>query len=250
MKHFCLKCGKELKENQLLCPKCGSCSFFDAMKDIADDKLLPGLLNAVQIEETMQWVKYRCGNAGSTGHGFTAEDANNLSDLYQGLNPEIVGKNNMKGGPDRKVGDIKIQCKYYATPEKTLDSLFNDGSLKYSGQVAEVPSDQYDEIVSLLQKRIANGEIAGLNDPKEASLLVKRGSVSYKQAKNLQRAGNIDSLKFDAATGAITATGMFGISFVVSLCCNLNDGLTIDDAVQLAFVSGIKSGTITLTSSI
>lgn len=249
MRHFCLKCGKELKESQLLCPKCEVCNFLNLL-DVGTDGVVPGILSAAQIEETMQWAKYKCGLNGSTGHGFTAEDANNLADIYNGLNAEVIGQNNIKGGPDRRVGDVKIQCKYYATPEKTVASLFENGIYTYSGQVAEVPNDQYDRIIELLEARIIKGEVQGISDPKNASNLVRRGAVTYKQAKNLQQAGNIDSLKFDAATGAITATGAFGISFIVSLFCNINQDISLDEAVHLAFLSGLKNGTITISSSI
>ena len=56
MKHFCIKCGVELKEEQLLCPQCGHCSFFDLANDSA--KNVSGILNAVEIEANTQWVKY------------------------------------------------------------------------------------------------------------------------------------------------------------------------------------------------
>ena len=249
MRHFCLNCGKELKENQLLCPKCEVCNYFKVL-EVGIEKIVPAILTAAQIEETMQWAKYKCGINGSTGHGFTAEDANNLADIFNGLNAEVIGRNNSKGGPDRRVGDMNIQCKYYATPEKTVASLFENGVFKYPGQVAEVPNEQYERVVELLKTRIGRGEIVGISDPKDAQSLVRRGTVTYRQAKNLQQAGNIDSLKFDAATGAITATCSFGISFIVSFFCNINNDIPRDEAIKLAFLSGLKNGTITISSSI
>ena len=81
MKHYCLSCGTELKEEQLLCPKCGHCSLLDAFKE--SDKGIAGILTAQQIEANTQWVKYKCGRDGLSGHGFAAEDANAMNDMWQ-----------------------------------------------------------------------------------------------------------------------------------------------------------------------
>ena len=48
MKHYCLSCGTELKEEQLLCPKCGHCSLLDTLKVRyldGEDKVIIGVLN-------------------------------------------------------------------------------------------------------------------------------------------------------------------------------------------------------------
>ena len=74
MKHYCLHCGKELEEEQLLCPKCEHCSFLDAFAD--SKEALSGALAAQQIEANTQWMKYKCGRNNNAGHGFAAEDYN------------------------------------------------------------------------------------------------------------------------------------------------------------------------------
>ena len=45
----------------------------------------------------------------------------------------------------------------------------------------------------------------GVTDGSEAENLVRKGNVTYAQAKNIAKAGTIDSLKYDAANGVITA---------------------------------------------
>lgn len=66
------------------------------------------------------------------------------------------------------------------------------------GQVLEVPRDQYETCVELTRDRIAKGKVPGFSNPEDAKKIVKQGTVTYRQARNIARAGNIDSLKFDA----------------------------------------------------
>ena len=46
------------------------------------------------------------------GHGFAAEDANNLADKLSGKNAEVVGTSNTLNGPDRVVNGVFVQSKY------------------------------------------------------------------------------------------------------------------------------------------
>lgn len=253
MKHFCIECGMELKEEQLLCPKCGHCSFFDLANDFA--KNVNGILNAVQIEANTQWVKYKCGKNAATGHGFAAEDANALNEWLWGYEVEQVGQNNANTGPDRITNGQKIQTKYCKSAQESVQAGFGtDGMYAYKGQVLEVPNDQYEEAVHFMEEKIAQGMVEGVTNPKDATKIVKKGNVTYQQAKNIARAGNIDSLIFDAKTQTVTAVSAFGISFAINLGMMLlfrdNSNLKVKEAMQLAFLSGLQNGTIAMTSGI
>ena len=46
------------------------------------------------------------------GHGFAAEQANNLHDFLTGKDTKIVGGDNANDGPDRMVNGVNIQTKY------------------------------------------------------------------------------------------------------------------------------------------
>lgn len=46
------------------------------------------------------------------GHGYAAEQANNLYDILTGKDAKIVGGDNAKDGPDRMVNGVNIQTKY------------------------------------------------------------------------------------------------------------------------------------------
>jgi hypothetical protein len=219
-----------------------------------------GVLNAANIELNTQWAKYHCGKDGSTGHGFAAEDANAWHDKFAFKNVDDVGRSNEADGADRIVDGCSIQTKYCATPKSTVNAAFADngtGTYRYYAdgrpQILEVPSDQYDMCVEIMRDKILSGKVEGITDPAEATTLVKKGSCTYQQAKNIAKAGNIDSLIFDAKTGCIVALGAFGISFCVKLAISATSCKSVDDvkvAIQLAFLDGLKNGTITLTSSI
>ena len=254
MKHFCLSCGTELKEEQLLCPKCGHCSLLDALK--MSDKDIIGILTAQQIEANTQWVKYRCGKDGMTGHGYAAEDANAMNDIWQGYDVELTGRSNSKFGADRASNGKAIQTKYCKTAKESVQHGFDPitDMYAYEGQVLEVPSDQYDEAVNIMREKIASGKVNGTTNPDDATKIVKKGSVTYRQAKNIAKAGNIDSLVFDAKTQSITAISAFGISFAINLgmmlLFNNKNNFSRIEAIQMAFLAGIQNGTITMTSGI
>lgn len=263
MKHYCLNCGYELHDNQLICPKCKHCIITDMVKSNSGETIvdkvgrpLGSILSAQQIEVNTQWSKYRCGKDGLAGHGFVAEDANAFNDIIWSENVEFSGRDNSKNGADRVVNGQGIQTKYYSNAEASVKAAFNSetGMYKYEGQVLEVPRDQYDEAVSIMRKRIAEGKVEGIIDPNDATKIVKQGSVTYQQAKNIAKAGNIDSLVFDAKNQTVSAVSAFGISFLISAGLGLircrKDEEDIDFVIQSAFLQGVKTGTISLTSGV
>ena len=238
MKHYCLSCGNELQEEQMLCPKCGHCSFLDALEKSAQG--VSSILGAQQIEANTQWVKYKCGKDGLAGHGFAAEDANALEDLLWGYDVDFVGRTNEEGGADRKVNGQFIQTKYCKTARDSVNAAFASGKYAYNGQILEVPLDQYEEALRIMREKIIAGQVEGVTNPDDASKIIRKGSVTYEQAKNIAKAGNIDSLIFDAKIQSITAVSAFGISFAITTGMMLlfrSDKMRIDDIMQSALNS-------------
>ena len=72
--------------------------------------------------------------------------------------------------------------------------------------------------------------------------------MTYKQAKNIAKAGNIDSLAYDATNGVITASCAAGIGFVVDFACCMMNGTDVDDALKNAGLNGLKTGGIVFAS--
>jgi hypothetical protein len=187
------------------------------------------------------------------GHGFTAEDANHLADVFHGNRAEVVGMNNEVNGADRIVNGLRIQSKYYQTAAKTVASAFasDSGLYRYAQQVLEVPKDQYDACVELMRKRIAAGKVPGFENPADAEKLIHKGTVTYKQAKNIARAGNIDSLVFDAKSQAVTSSYVLAISFTITFAHDYWHSRRIGDAAKSAANrSFLASGTALVTGVI
>lgn len=195
-----------------------------------------------------------------TGHGFAAEQANNLVDRLHGKNATVVGGDNAKNGADRKIlnrygSPIWIQDKYYSTASNTVNAAFDNetGTYRYIDEndkpmQLEVPADQYDKAVELMKKKIESGKVKGVTDGSEAENLVRKGNVTYAQAKNIAKAGTIDSLKYDAANGVITASCAVGISFALDYAvCKLN-GYDTNTALKDSAINGLKTGSVVFAS--
>ena len=199
---------------------------------------------AKAIENT-QWTKYKSPKG---GHGFAAEDANSLNDKFRGKKVEQVGVNNELNGADRISNGQSIQTKYYNTAKGSVDAGFSKttGKYKYKNQVLEVPSDQYSEAVKLMEQKIEDGKVPRRTDPGKASEIVKKGDVTYQQARNIAEAGNIDSLWFDVKNQAIVTSYAFGISFIIQYANGIWNGLSPKQAFQNAFGSALKTGGIVL----
>jgi len=205
-------------------------------------------LESTKAIEDLQWTKY----ANMNGHGFAAEDANALNEKLRGWKPEKVGISNEKDGPDRIVKGRMIQTKYYKCASETVEAAFSKetGLYRYNNQIIEVPKDQYDEALQLMAEKIKEGKIPGITDPRDAQKLIKKGDVTYKQAKNIAKAGNIDSLIFDVKSQSVVAFKATGISFIIQYAmCKIN-GMSNKEALRFTVVSSLKTGAIALGTGV
>lgn len=189
------------------------------------------------------------------GHGFAAEHANHLWDVYHGNDAKIVGDDNAKNGADRIVNGVNIQTKYCASGSKCIQECFENGKFRYfnpdgSPMQIEVPSDMYDSALQAMQSRIERGEVAGVSDPAEAKNIIRKGHFTYTQAKNIAKAGTVESICYDAASGAIIATNTLGITAVLTFATSVWNGEEIDVALKTAAAQGIKVGGTTFISAV
>ena len=190
------------------------------------------------------------------GHGFAAEQGNNLIDKATGKRVKVVGGDNAKNGADRMIfgrngKNIIIQDKYYKSAAQGIDACFDKetGMFRYMDadghpMKIEVPKDQYDDAVKALKQKISDGKIEGVTDTKEASNIIRKGNLTYEQAKNITKAGNIDSVTYDAANGCIVAAPAVGISFAIDYAVCKFNGQSTEDAVKSAALNGLKTGTV------
>lgn len=203
---------------------------------------------ASHLETNTQFQKYHNMRA---GHGFAAEDANAINDTLHGRHVEKVGLSNELNGPDRIVNGVPIQTKYYSSPQGTINSAFDSSGYRYGGQQIEVPSDQYEDCINLMEKKILDGRVRDENghtisDPSQAKQLVKKGSITYAQAKNIAKAGNIDSLIFDAKNNVISSSYTGGISFLISFARYKWNGCSTQDAIKGSLVDAFHSGGVAM----
>lgn len=192
---------------------------------------------------------------GQQGHGFAAERANQLIDQIQGKDAVILGDNNAKNGPDRMVDGILIQTKYCRTAADSVNAAFHGGKYRYidvngNAMQIEVPKDQYEEALVYMKRRISKGQVPGVKDVNDAEKLVRKGNVDYKTACRIAKAGNIDSLIYDAANGSVVAVGAFGISGAITFAKAVWDGESVDKAIDSAVCAGLQSGGLVFVSSI
>lgn len=156
-----------------------------------------------------------------TGHGIYAEDVGAKLDVLAGDKAKVVGRDNAVNGPDKIVNGVNIQCKYYGSASRSLNACFDDKGYRYinfdgTPMEVEVPADQYADAVILMRQKINEGKVPNISDPNSASEIVRKGKLTYTQARNLAKSGTIESLSFDAVNNAVNSLSAFGVSAAVS----------------------------------
>ncbi len=191
------------------------------------------------------------------GHGFAAERANHLFDKLTGHDAKIIGDNNAKNGADRMVDGVYIQSKYCATGSRCINECFEDGgkgTFRYicdgKPMQIEVPSDKYEDAVRAMEEKIRRGQVKNVTDPKEARNIVRKGHFTYEQAKNIAKAGTVESLAYDAVNGAIIATSAFGVTALVTFASSIWNGEDCEAALKTATYSGLKVGGAAFVTSV
>lgn len=202
------------------------------------------------------------------GHGFAAEHANHLydkittGDFLGQEKVRLVGEeidpdtgHIVKNGADRVVNGINIQTKYCNTGGKCIAECFDENGFRYINQDGtpmqiEVPADKYEAAVQAMENRIKNGEIPGVANPEEAKNIVRKGHFTYEQAKNIAKAGTVESITFDAVNGVIIATCALGLSTVLSFATSVWNGEGYDVAIKNATYTGLKVGGATFVTAV
>jgi hypothetical protein len=192
---------------------------------------------------------HKFGTKGGTG--FAAEDANALHERLRGVKVDQVGTNNAKNGADRIADGVSIQTKYFDSAASTVRDAFDkSGKYRYGDMKLEVPSDQYDDAIRLMKAKIANNNVPGMSNPEDATNLIKKGEFTYRQARNIARAGNIDSLTYDVKNNAVTGGVAFGISFAISYWRNKRNGLSTKDALKACAQDGLLAAGLTFVAGV
>lgn len=215
--------------------------------------------NNVTVNQLLEQSKFTARQ----GHGFAAERGNNLIDRLKGQKATVVGDNNAPNGADRLIigrfgSEIWIQDKYYSSAEKSIDACFDENKLfRYvdadgNAMQIEVPRDQYEAAVERMRDKIRNGQLKniGITDPNDAENIVRKGSLTYKQAANLAKAGTVESLTYDAVNGTVSAGCAFGISSLITYSVSRLNGVSPKEALKTSAIQGLKAGGVAFGTSI
>ena len=205
-------------------------------------------VTAMQGVANSQVQKYHVEGRGSVGHGWAAEDANALADTLKGQSAKVTGGNNFKNGPDRVVNGVEIQTKYCASANASVTAAFDNktGMYKYTGQSSsrhqqlEVPYDQYDEAVSLMRKKIADGKVPGESNPDKATTIVRRGTFTLSTVKAIAKAGTFESVSFDLVTGTYLCLAPGGMTAALSFAFAVWNGANKKEAAKIGLYNGAK----------
>ncbi|EER1897409.1 GTPase family protein [Escherichia coli] len=106
--------------------------------------------------------------------------------------------------------------------------------------------DQYAGAVETMRNKIREGKVPGVTDPAEASRLIRRGHLTYTQARNITRFGTIESVTYDIAEGSVVSLAAGGISFALTASVFWLSTGDRDAALQTAAVQAGKTFTRTL----
>ena len=230
---------------------CNCNTIEDKFEEITEEKVKPNINTASKV------IYGNVSNASTNygldkfstprGHGFAAERANHIYDTLTGKKAVIVGDDNAANGADRMVNGISIQSKYCSSGSKCIQECFRDGKFRYinpdgTPMQIEVPSDKYDSAVEAMKNRIRRGEVPNVTNPEEAKNIVRKGHFTYEQAKNIAKAGTVESIAFDSINGAIIATSAFGISSCLTFATSIWNGEDFNAALKNATYSGLKVG--------
>lgn len=193
------------------------------------------------------------------GHGYAAEHASDLVDKFKEvdffgqqkvrLESETIDPNTghiIKNGADRVVNGVQIQTKYCKSGSKCISECFENGRMKYTidgntkPMQIEVPSDKYEEAVAAMEVRIRKGEVPGVKDPAEARNIVRKGYFTYAQAKNIAKAGTVESLVYDSVNGVIIAAPAFGLTALLTFANSIWEGDTKEVALKKSVCAGLN----------
>lgn len=189
---------------------------------------------------------------GARGYGYAAEYGNNAVDRFlfkkvENAAQNLVNGHQAKAGADRIVNGVEIQTKYYQSASETIGAVFkhkqaiyirHDGTEKM--MAIEVPRDQYDQALDLMQKRIDNGQVPNVEKGETAKDYVRKGYFTYEQSFLIAQSGTIESLTVDALSGAVCSVWAAGISATIVFAMSLWSGQPVERALKQSLAMGIK----------
>ena len=219
-----------------------------AMRKIENTVLGAASVKSASNVESTQWTRMSAARA----NGWAAEDWNALVDKLCGKHVDKVGLSNELNGADRIVNGIKIQTKYCRSAYDSVYKAFDKatGRLRYPGMKLEVPKGQGEDAIRYFAERIRRGDVPGVTDPAKAREIIVEGHCTYDQAVKVAKAGNVESLKYDVLSHAVTCTCVIGLTFVLTYTGCRMMGLDPKNAFKSAYKRALVTGATYLTVNV
>ena len=134
-----------------------------------------------------------------------------------------------------------LMSKYNSTGERCVDACLNYGELRYVDEDGEpmnieIPCDKYEEATSDFEDRVREGVTQKIIEPKT---ILKRGSLTYIQAKKLANEGRIKGLDFFEIDGSVECSHVLGVSGSVEYALSIWNGESKNEALLKSVVRSI-----------
>jgi len=135
-----------------------------------------------------------------------------------------------------------LKSKYNSTGDRCVDACLSYGELRYVNEDGspisiEIPCDKYEEAISDFEDRLREGITQKTMEPKE---ILRRGNLTYAQAKNIANEGRVKGLDFFEIDGSIECEHVLGISGSVEYALSLWNGESREEALLKSIVRAIK----------
>ena len=135
-----------------------------------------------------------------------------------------------------------LKSKYNSTGERCVDACLNYGEIRYvnndgSPIKIEIPCDKYEEAISDFLERIKEGLTV---DPDiDPSKVLKRGTITYNQAKDISYEGKIKGIEIFAIDESIECEHILGISGSIEYALSIWNGDSRESALKKSVIRAV-----------
>ena len=135
-----------------------------------------------------------------------------------------------------------LKTKYNSTGIRCVDACLQYGELRFISNDGtptkiELPLDKYDDAILEFEERINEGLTSNNIRPED---ILRKGSVTYNQAKKFAEEGKIRGINHYPIDGSIECDNILGISGVVEYALARWEGLDKAEAVKKGVLRAIK----------
>ena len=135
-----------------------------------------------------------------------------------------------------------LKSRYNSTGERCVDACLSYGELRYLSDDAipiniEIPYDKYEDARTDFNERIKEGLVNSDIYPSE---VLKMGSFTYNQVKNIAALNKINEIKFFDIDGSIEIDHILGMSGGIEFALAIWNGDTKEDALVKSIIRAIK----------